>query len=333
MPTRVLTVDRLDPQPAALAEAGEVLRRGGLVAFPTETVYGLGANALNAAAVRRVFEAKGRPPNNPLIVHVADAADAPRVAADWPEAARRLAERFWPGPLTLVLPRGPGVPDEVTAGGPTVAVRVPAHPVALALLRAAGVPVAAPSANRSGHLSPTCAAHVLKALKDRIDLVLDGGPTEGGLESTVLDVTSSPPRLLRPGLIGPAELEALVGPLAPHAPVTDGKSPLKSPGLLGRHYAPRTPLECVTGNARLRVAELIAGGGRIGWLTFAEASDPCGNALVVPLPNDPAAVAAQLYAVLHRLDELGLDRIVVEWPPATPEWLAVRDRLRRAALE
>src|SRR5438874_1626045 len=182
MSTRVLTVDPVDPRPATLAEAAEVLRRGGLVAFPTETVYGLGANALDAAAVRRVFAAKGRPPNNPLIVHVADAADVPAVAAAWPDVAERLATHFWPGPLTLVLPRGSALPDEVTVGGPTVAVRVPAHPVALALLRAAGVPVAAPSANRSGHLSPTSAAHVIKGLQDRIDLILDGGPTDGGLE-------------------------------------------------------------------------------------------------------------------------------------------------------
>src|SRR5262245_52423466 len=190
----VLVVSPESPEAQAIARAAVVLRAGGLVAFPTETVYGLGANALDATAVRRIFTAKGRPANNPLIVHVAGAAHVGRVAAAWPALAARLAERFWPGPLTLILPRSAAVPDEVTAGGPTVAVRVPAHPVARALLEAAGVPVAAPSANRSTQLSPTTAAHVLRGLNGRIDLLLDGGPTAGGLESTVLDLTTEPPR-------------------------------------------------------------------------------------------------------------------------------------------
>src|SRR5438128_2586209 len=212
--TAVLTIDRQFPEPAAIARAAAILRQGRLVAFPTETVYGLGANALDAAAVARVFEVKGRPPTNPLIVHVAGADQIAQVAADWPDVAARLAERFWPGPLTLVLPKRRELPDIVTAGGPTVAVRVPAHPVAQALLKEAGVPVAAPSANRSTGLSPTTAAHVLRGLADRIDLILDGGPTSGGIESTVLDVTTSPPRLLRPGLVTPAAIEAIVGPIA-----------------------------------------------------------------------------------------------------------------------
>ncbi len=199
MHTELLAVDPFSPEPERIARAAEVLRRGGLVAFPTETVYGLGANALDPNAVAGIFHAKGRPANNPVIVHVAEARDVLRVVADWPEIAERLAQRFWPGPLTLVLPKRAGVPDVVTAGGPTVAVRVPAHPVALALLRAVGVPIAAPSANRSTQLSPTRAEHVQRGLDGLIDLILDGGPTTGGLESTVLDVTTTPPRLLRPG--------------------------------------------------------------------------------------------------------------------------------------
>src|SRR5579864_4916197 len=196
MPCTVLTVDPQAPDAAAIAEAAALLRAGGLVAFPTETVYGLAANALSADAVSRIFAAKGRPAGNPVIVHVADAAGARALVDDWPAAAERLAERFWPGPLTLVLPRSRQVPDLVTAGGSTVGVRVPAHPVALALLHACGLPLAAPSANRSTRLSPTRAAHVLGDLGDRIDLLLDGGATPGGLESTVLDLTAAPPRLL-----------------------------------------------------------------------------------------------------------------------------------------
>lgn len=333
MQTVVLPVDPTEPDAGAIARAAAVLRGGGLVAFPTETVYGLGANALDPAAVGRIFAAKGRPANNPLIVHVAEAAEAGQVAAAWPEAAARLAERFWPGPLTLVLPRRAGVPDAVTAGGPTVAMRVPAHPVARALLRAAALPVAAPSANRSGHLSPTRAEHVLGGLAGRIDLVLDGGPTAGGLESTVLDTTRTPPRLLRPGLVTPGEIEAVVGRIErPEGPAPPGERPLPSPGMLSRHYAPRAPLECVEEDAGGRVQDLLRAGRRVGWLTFAAAppADARGLCAVV-MPPGPAAYAARLYAVLHALDAAGVERIVVELPPDAEAWLAVRDRLRRAS--
>lgn len=334
MKTRVLVVDGTVADSEAFAEAARVLRGGGLVAFPTETVYGLAANALDASAVARIFAAKGRPANNPLIVHVGDAAGVREVAADWPAFAQRLAERFWPGPLTLVLPRRDLVPDIVTAKGPTVAVRVPAHPVAQALLRAVALPLAAPSANRSTELSPTRAEHVLRGLEGRIDLVLDGGPTVGGIESTVLDVTTMPPRLLRPGLIGVAELEAVIGSLVRAAPPdAETAHALPSPGMMPRHYAPRTPLECVeAGKEPERLAVLLSEQRRVGWVVFAPPGGviPSGVCLRV-LPSDAAGYAAQLYAVLHELDAAGLDRILVTLPPDTEEWLAVRDRLKRAA--
>ena len=321
----------LNANSANIATAADVLRRGGLVAFPTETVYGLGANALDADAVGRIFAAKGRPAANPLIVHVADAAGVGAIAADWPDAAARLAERFWPGPLTLVLPKRDAVPGVVTAGGPTVAVRVPAHPVARALLRAAGVPVAAPSANRSSELSPTTAEHVLRGLGGRIDLILDAGPCPGGIESTVLDVTSDPPRLLRPGLVTPAEIEAVIGPIRrPGGQASAAVPVLRSPGLLAKHYAPRAPLELADGDGRARVEVMIREGRRVGWLTWPGVGDVAG-AVRVELPCDPAAYAAGLYAALHDLDAAGVERIVVARPPDDEAWLAVRDRLRRAA--
>jgi L-threonylcarbamoyladenylate synthase len=331
--TVVLSVDPARPDPEVIVRAAEVLRRGWLVAFPTETVYGLGADALDATAVSRVFEAKGRPGNNPLIVHVGGAGEAMRVAAEWPEAAARLAERFWPGPLTLVLPKRPELPEVVTAGGPTVAVRVPAHSVALALLRAAGLPVAAPSANRSSELSPTRAEHVFRGLAGRIELILDGGPTTGGIESTVLDLTTRPPRLLRPGLIGLTELEAIVGPVQRPSLPLSVPSPLPSPGMLARHYAPRTPLHCLEGGSGEIVEQLLRDGLRVGWLTFSANPDySLTPGLVhVQLHADPAAAAAELYARLHQLDGAGLDRIVVSLPPDTEVWAAVRDRLRRAS--
>jgi L-threonylcarbamoyladenylate synthase len=326
MACETVAVDPQNPDAAKIARAAEVLRQGGLVAFPTETVYGLGANALDAAAVARIFAAKGRPATNPIIVHVPDIAGARALVADWPPVAEQLAARFWPGPLTLVLARSPIVPDIVTAGGPTVAVRVPAHPVARALLDAAGVPVAAPSANRSTRLSPTRAEHVLRDLGERIDLLVDGGPTPGGLESTVLDVTTMPPRLLRPGLVTKAQLERLVGPIV-HLAAASGEEPRRSPGLQEKHYAPRTALELAE-DGRRRVEALVAQGLRVGWVTL---SAETGVAATVPMPHDAPAFSAALYAVLHNLDLQGLDRIVIDLPPETDEWLAVHDRLRRAA--
>jgi len=333
MQTEVIRVDRDHPDPAVIARAAAILRAGGLVAFPTETVYGLGANALDPAAVTRIFTAKGRPATNPLIVHVPNAAAASTLAASWPETAARLARRFWPGPLTLVVNKTDRVPDIVTAGGATVAVRVPAHPAALALLHAAGMPLAAPSANRSTQLSPTSAAHVLRGLDGHIDMVLDAGPTSDGLESTVLDVTTSPPRLLRPGLIAPADIEAIIGPIIrPERELsTLSLAVARSPGMLGRHYAPRAPLECVAGDGRARVDELCRQGLRVGWLTLAPERSAHPEVRVRTLPSDAAAYAAQLYAALHELDDVGVDRIVVALPPAEEDWLAVHDRLRRAS--
>jgi L-threonylcarbamoyladenylate synthase len=330
MPTEVLPVDPDHPDAGALTRAASVLRAGGLVAFPTETVYGLGANALDAAAVGRIFTAKGRPANNPLIVHVADPTDAARIVAAWPDPAGRLAERFWPGPLTLVLPKNPAVPDAVTAGGSTVALRVPAHPVARAWIRAAGLPIAAPSANRSGYISPTRAEHVLASLADRIDMVLDAGPVPGGIESTVLDLTHDPPRLLRPGLVSPADIESVIGPIAlSTSPVAESTEPLPSPGMLSRHYAPHTPLELAKDDGRTRVEELRQAGRRVGWLSFDLAEVP--GVVVVPMPRDPEGYATRLYAALYVLDSAGVERIIVAQPPESNEWLAVRDRLRRAS--
>jgi len=333
-PTEVLQVDALLPAAEPLERAAEVLRRGGLVAFPTETVYGLGAHALDAAAVARIFSAKGRPASNPVIVHVAEVAAARELAEHWPPVAERLAEAFWPGPLTLVVPRGRQVPEIVTAGGSTVALRCPAHPVAHALLAAAGLPIAAPSANRSTRLSPTSAEHVLKQLRGRIDLVLDGGPASGGLESTVVDLSVDPPRLLRPGLISAEALAAvlggqlLVGPTTNNAP-----EPARSPGQMEIHYAPTSPLELADA-AAARVSELIGQGVRVGWLARGEAGPPTGRLLErLDLLNDAAEYAAQLYAALHLLEDRGVQRIVVSRPPNSGDWRAVQDRLKRASAQ
>jgi L-threonylcarbamoyladenylate synthase len=334
MRTEVLRVDPHRPDAEALRRAADVIRRGGLVAFPTETVYGLGANALDASAVAGIFAAKGRPAHNPIIVHVPDAASARSLVTTWPASASVLADRFWPGALTLVLPKRPEVPAIVTAGGPTAALRVPAHPVALGLLQAAALPIAAPSANLSTTLSPTRAEHVLRGLDGRIDLVLDGGPTSGGLESTVLDLTSTPPRLLRPGLVSPAEIEAVIGPIQRPAAMAEiaEEQALPSPGMLRRHYAPRAPLECAAGDGRTRVEELSRQGVRVGWVRCGQGGEAAlPGVLAVALPCEPAAYSAQLYAVLHELDEAGVARIIVALPPMSEEWLAVQDRLRRAA--
>ena len=326
MPCAVLRVDARSPAPEPIARAARILQAGGLVAFPTETVYGLGANALDSNAVAKIFTAKGRPARNPIIVHIAEVEEAKKLVSNWPAVAETLAKHFWPGPLTLILPKQACVPDLVTAGGPTVALRIPAHPVALALLRACQLPLAAPSANLSTAISPTLSEHVLAGLADRIDLLLDAGPTMGGLESTVLDLTTDLPRLLRPGLVTVAQLEALLGPI--DRSIASEAEPMRSPGQLRRHYAPRTPME-VTSPSKQRVDKLCGQGLRVGWLTHETIGET--PALRLVLPGDSIGYSAQLYAALHLLDAAGLDRIVVETPPDTDDWLAVHDRLRRAA--
>lgn len=332
--TSVWKIDSENPEPAVIERAAAILRAGGLVAFPTETVYGLGANGLDAAAVAGIYEAKGRPARNPIILHVASVAEAMPLVTNWPERAQKLAERFWPGPLTIILPRSDKVPDIVTGGGPTVAIRCPSHSVAHALIREAGVPIAAPSANRSSEISPTLAEHVLKGLDGRIDAILDGGPTHEGIESTVLDLSGAVPRLLRPGPIAIADIEAIVGPVERLA-ATDDKSPLPSPGMLDRHYAPRTPMERFSSYAHLadRSVALWREGKRIAMIHFSKEAQSTDRIIRIVLEDDPEAYGSRLYRILHELDEMELDRILVQMPPETDEWLAIRDRLKRASIE
>jgi L-threonylcarbamoyladenylate synthase len=305
----------------AIAHAASLLREGKLVAFPTETVYGLGANALDAAAVERIFTAKGRPHTSPLIVHVSSLDMARQLAAEWPADAGLLASKFWPGPLTLVVKKKPVVPDIVTAGLPTVGLRMPAHPVALALLKEAGIPIAAPSANRFTQLSPTTAEHVRRSLGDGVDYVLDGGLCDVGIESTVLSLVENPPVLLRPGGVLRTELQSLIGPVAAPASVPGGAAH-PSPGMHSQHYSPGTPLHLVT-------AGKLPDRGEGAYLQLH--AQPSRSAKVVNMPSDPQAYAAKLYAVLHALDHEGHDWIAVELPEDTPAWEGVLDRLRRAA--
>jgi L-threonylcarbamoyladenylate synthase len=326
---RSVSPDR--PDASIISEAAEIIRRGGLVAFPTETVYGLGASALDGKAVESIFDAKGRPPTNPIIVHVASVQAAQHLVLDWSPLASRLAERFWPGPLTLVLAKRPIVPDIVTAGASTVGIRGPAHPVAFALLQAAQIPIAAPSANRSSEVSPTTAEHVQKALDGRVDLILDGGPTAGGLESTVLDLTVDPPRVLRPGLVTIAQLEGVLGAIDWNEASRNRGGPARSPGLMERHYAPRAKLQCVDRKSAAVVQELLTIGNRVGWLRLRPSADVPEGIVVIDMPSDADTYAAQLYAALHELDDAGVNEIVVDLPPQGDAWLAIHDRLRRAS--
>ena len=316
---------RPDPRIEAAAAA---LARGELVAFPTETVYGLGADARSPAAVAKVFAAKGRPATHPLIVHVLDLEAARPLARHWPVAALRLADRFWPGPLTLVLRRGPDVPPEVTGGQDTVALRVPSHPVARALLAAFGGPVAAPSANRYGHVSPTSAAHVRAEFGAAVQHVLDGGDCEIGLESTIVSCDDEGVSLLRPGHIGRAALEAVIGSLRAAA-----RDAPRVPGSLRSHYAPGTPTRIVPreelGSA---VEAAVRAGRRAALLCRGEAPALTGGAAhCVRASVHAAEYAHDLYANLRRLDALGADEILVEAVPGDADWEAVRDRLERAA--
>lgn len=317
----------------AVEQVASCLKEGGVAVLPTETVYGLVANALNPEAVGRIFAIKGRPPTNPIIVHVADRAMAQACVRSWPDTADRLASKFWPGPLTLILPRAMSIPDQVTAGGDTVGIRWPFHPFMQAVIRSCDFPLAAPSANLSNAVSPTEPRHVLSSLEDRVPLIVDGGPSQVGIESTVLDLTTSPPRVLRPGMIHAASLAEVIGEV--EADGGDGGNTLRSPGLLDRHYAPA---------ARLRVWEWKDERElRCQWETTGLPSDRTHIIAhtVIPaerdwgrvcvIPRDAEAYARALYAELHACDRAGAALIVLEKVPDAEEWMGITDRLRRAS--
>lgn len=315
---QVIQVRADAPEANVIERAAGILRDGGLVAFPTETVYGLGANALDPDAVERIYAAKGRPGYNPLIVHVANREGARAVVSAWPRRAELLARAFWPGPLTMVLPKRGAVPDNVTAGLPSVAVRVPSHPVALALIAAAGVPLAAPSANRSTMVSPTTAQHVAASLGGAVDLILDGGPTTVGIESTVVDLTRARARVLRPGMISTPAIEAVIGPLDGGALATGDEEARPSPGMLDKHYSPRARLRLVnTADVDAVVKQERASGARVDVLALT--------------PRDADGYAARLYDRLHAMDDAGVEVVIVERVPESAEWAGIRDRLERAA--
>lgn len=322
-----------------IEDAVRVLKDGHLVALPTETVYGLGADATNPEAVRRIFAAKGRPSTNPLIVHVADAHVAKRYAKHWPPEAEALARRFWPGPLTLVVPKSDAIVPEVTAGRETVGLRAPDHPVALELLRVFDGPVAAPSANRSNRVSPTTAGHVRRELGDQVDLILDGGPCRVGIESTVLDLTRSRPVILRPGAVTREQIEAVVGgPVDVFQGHVHASEAAHSPGQQVIHYSPRTPAYRFDAGQEMRVR---------GWLDrhadqsaivllpgtqgLSDLDELAGARIrVIEMPADADGYARELYAALHEADDAGAGAIFVRMPPEEPQWAAVRDRLIRA---
>jgi L-threonylcarbamoyladenylate synthase len=336
---RVLALDPLAPEvewAPALDEAVAVLRSGGLVAFPTETVYGLGGRALDPTSALRIFAAKGRPHTHPLIVHVEGEEEARPLAAHWSPRAARLARLFWPGPLTLVVPRGPRVPAVVAGGGESVAVRAPAHPIARALIRRLGEPIAAPSANRYQSISPTLAEHVVKSLGDAVDLVLDGGPCDAGIESTVVDVLGSesdPPRVLRPGALEIAALRAIEPATLASAAVLAEDASRVSPGMDARHYAPRARLLVVPTReaALIEVEARVERGESVGLIVRGAPATLSRGVDLRVLPDAPAPFAAALFATLHALDDAGAKTIVVEAVPAGEAWWAVADRLMRAS--
>ncbi len=330
---RILRSHRPELFAAAVSEAAKLLRAGEIVALPTETVYGLAANAFDAAAVRKIFAIKRRPAQNPIIVHVAGLAMARRCVADWPAVADKLAAAFWPGPLTLVLPRSREIPDVVTAGGRTVGVRWPNHPLVQAVIRACDFPLAAPSANRSTELSPTTAEHVRKSLGADIPLIVDGGPAQVGIESTVLDISVRPLHLLRPGMIHAESLLAVSGELSMDRP--ESKQPLRSPGLLPKHYAPKARLIMLQWqnepDLRAQLGRITHHLSRVHIISHTHVPHHAEGRRLSVLPRDPEAFARALYAELHRSDEEGADLIVIEALPNGPEWQGIADRLQRAS--
>jgi L-threonylcarbamoyladenylate synthase len=339
--TRIVSIDRDNPDPEVLSEAAEILRNGGLVAFATETVYGLGADATNPAAVAKIFEAKGRPSFNPLIVHAADLEMVQTCVSNGPSFTGRtddsstvglLARHFWPGPLTVVLPRSPIIPDIVTGGLETVGVRIPEPTIAYRLIASLGRPLAAPSANRSTGISPTLARHVKDDLDTRIDLILDSGQTTLGLESTVLDLTTREPRILRPGPISALMIEHVLGGLRVRDAEHGGESPTQrplSPGQMAIHYAPKTKTVRLDRASQLQD---FAWPKRAALVVFGEHAIPSIPEVITRIDlRTPEAAARDLYVVLHQCDNLGADLIVIMPPPDRAEWVAVRDRLGRAA--
>lgn len=342
MPTNSGSAEVLPTHTAALFEAAVkravgLLRAGEVVALPTETVYGLAANALDADAVARIFAAKGRPAHNPVIVHVADVAMARHCAGEWTDAAERLARAFWPGPLTIVVRRGAGIPDVVTAGGDTVGLRWPSHPFMQAVIRACGFPLAAPSANLSNSISPTNAAHVRHGLGGRIPLIVDGGQSQVGIESTVIDATTPVPRVLRPGMIHSGAIAAALGNAGETGAALPeaGGGTLRSPGLLQKHYSPKARVLVLSwvddAGLRQQLRERGVDAARVQVVAHSIIPGGPGFGGVSVIPRDAEAYARALYAELHRCDEAGADWIVVEQLPDGAEWEAIGDRLRRAA--
>ena len=350
MKTRVLTVDPSQPDPAVIEEAAQAIRDGQLVAFPTETVYGLGAHALDEAAVQKIFDAKERPANDPLIVHIAHVGQVMQCASAFPAEARKLALSFWAGPLTLILPKKPSIPDLVTAGLPNVALRAPSHRVARALMEMAGVPIAAPSANRFARPSPTTAQHVLDDLDGRVDVIIDGGPTDIGLESTIVDFSVDPPVLRRPGGITYEQVHSLVPEIVMASSGGDDTAPQAAPGQMTRHYAPKAPMTLYEGDQAWVVENIgadartaAASGSKVGILApeddltaLAPAIAPAASAgriEVRPYGSraDVERAGRELFAALRDLDAAGVSVILASSPSTDGLGLAIRDRLSRAA--
>lgn len=340
MPKRIQTELLRTHTPALFRDAVEraavALRAGEAVALPTETVYGLAANALDARAVARIYAIKGRPAHNPIIVHVDSQAMAKRCVARWPNAAEKLMRAFWPGPLTLVLPKAPSIPAIVTAGGPTVGVRWPSHPFIRAVIRRCGFPLAAPSANLSNRVSPTTAEHVRKQLAGRLRLIVDGGPSQVGIESTVLDLASTPPRVLRPGMVHEESLAAVLGEVRSGTPEErSGSGILRSPGRLPKHYAPQAKVMVLNwrdaADLKSQISSLKLRRARVWIVAHSRIPSGEGFAGVSVMPHEAGAFARALYGEWHRCDEAGVEGIVMEAPPDLPEWAGIADRLKRAA--
>jgi L-threonylcarbamoyladenylate synthase len=341
MPAEILATCTPELFAAAVRRATALLQAGEVVALPTETVYGLAANALDSAAVAKIYAVKGRPAHNPIIVHVASLEMARRCVTDWPASATELARSFWPGPLTLVLPRAAVIPPLVAAGGATVGVRWPAHPFMQAVIQACGFPLAAPSANVANAISPTTAAHVQKQLGDQLSLIVDGGPAQVGIESTVVDLAAYPLRVLRPGMIHEQSLLAALGQneISTARAGTSSIAPevLRSPGQLKKHYAPRAKLRvlswCDAADLMAQVSRLNAMPATTHILAHTNIPGATDWAGVSVMPHDAAAFARAIYAELHRCDEAGATTIIVEILPSGTEWQALHDRLTRAAAD